>query len=165
MWNKCNDKPKAKFNNFNRQIHSSPPTQKKYVDENSLLPILLWISCYNFSNSLKTPLINKPTNNELCFSLILQLTNALRLNQLIAIGLNQTPNRFIAQKVNRFSINHYDFNVTRYMEDSPYDDDPNINPQLTEKFFINLDYIFHLDSTKKKIRQYHRSRINNYLSS
>ena len=111
------------------------------------------------------PLINKPTNNELCVSLILQLTNALRLYQFIAIGLNQTPNRFIAQKVNRFSFNHYDFNVTRYMEDSPYEDDPNINPQLTEKIFINLDYIFHLDSTKKKkIRQYHRSRINKFFS-
>ena len=95
--------------------------------------------------------MNNRTDNELCDSLILQLTTALHLNHFITIGWNQTLNRVIAQKANRFSINHYDHTVTRYMENSPYDDDPNINPQLTEKFFIKSVYFFHLDSTIKKI--------------
>ena len=45
------------------------------------------------------------------------------------------------------SNNHYDQAVTRFMETSVYDDDP--NPQLTEKIFIKSEYIFHLDSTLK----------------
>ena len=94
--------------------------------------------------------MKNPTDNELCDSLIQKLTTALHLNQFTAIGLNQTLNRFIAQKANRLSINHYDHTGTRYMEDSPYDDDPNINPQLTEKFFINSKYFLQLDSTNKK---------------
>ena len=36
------------------------------------------------------------------------------------------------------------------MQDSLYDDDPNINSQLTEKIFVKPEYIFHLDSTNKK---------------
>ena len=36
------------------------------------------------------------------------------------------------------------------MKESPNETDPNINAQLTKKFFINLEYIFHLDSTNKK---------------
>ena len=32
-----------------------------------------------------------------------------------------------------------------------YDDDPNINSQLTEKFLIKSQYIFHLDGTNKKL--------------
>ena len=37
------------------------------------------------------------------------------------------------------------------MKESPNDTDPNINAQLTKKFFINLEYIFHLDSSNKKL--------------
>ena len=36
------------------------------------------------------------------------------------------------------------------MEDCPYDNDSNINPQLTEKLFMKLEYLFHLDSTNEK---------------
>ena len=36
------------------------------------------------------------------------------------------------------------------MEYFPYDNDPNINPQQTEKIFIKSEYIFHLDSKKIK---------------
>ena len=35
------------------------------------------------------------------------------------------------------------------MEDSSYDDDPNINPQLNENILRKSEYIFHLKSTKK----------------
>ena len=68
--------------------------------------------------------------------------HALHENQFTTPGLN----RFIAPKANQFSNNHYNHAVTRYIEDSPYDDDPHINPQLTENFFI-----FYLDSTNKKL--------------
>ena len=34
------------------------------------------------------------------------------------------------------------------MEDSPYDNDLNVNAQLTEKFFTKSEYKFDLDSTK-----------------
>ena len=37
------------------------------------------------------------------------------------------------------------------MKESPNETDPNINAQLTKKFSINLEYIFHLDSTNKKL--------------
>ena len=43
-----------------------------------------------------------------------------------------------------FSIYYYDHAVTRY------DDDPNINPQLTEFFFFKLQYILHRDSANQK---------------
>ena len=39
------------------------------------------------------------------------------------------------------------------MKDSPYDDDPNLNPKLTEKVFIKSDYLFLLDITNKKFDQ------------
>ena len=94
--------------------------------------------------------MNNPTDNELCDSLTEKLTTALHVNQFTTKGLNQTLNRFIAQKTNRFSINHYDHTVTTYMENSPFDKNPNINPQLTGKLFIGSDYIFHPDSTNKK---------------
>ena len=72
-------------------------------------------------------------------------------NRFTTIGLNQTQNKFVAPKGNRFYVNHYDHAVTRYMKNSPYDDDPNSNPHLTEKFFMKSEYIFHLDSNNKKL--------------
>ena len=53
-------------------------------------------------------------------------------------------------RANRLSINHYDHAVTSYIEDTPHEDNPITNPQLTEKFFIRSKYIFHLDSTDTK---------------
>ena len=94
---------------------------------------------------------NNPADNELCDTIIHHLTTALHENQFTTIGLNQTLNRFIAPKPNRFSINHYDHAVNRYMKDSPNDDDPNTHPQQTESFFKKSEYIFHLDSTNKKL--------------
>ena len=133
----------------------------KKTKPNSLLPTPSWTSYYTFSAPLKTLLRNNPADNEHCDSLILQLTitTALHLNQFTTIGLNQTLNRFIAQKAIRFSINHYDHPVNRYMEDSPEGNELDIKPQLTEKFFFKSEYIFCLDSTNKK-SPYYRSRIN-----
>ena len=37
------------------------------------------------------------------------------------------------------------------MKESPNETDPNINAQLIKKFFFNLEYVFHLDSTNKKL--------------
>ena len=93
---------------------------------------------------------HKPEDNELYNSIIHQLTTALSQNQFIAIALNQTLNRVKSTRDNRFLIKHYDHTVTRYMEDTPHENNPNTYPQLTEIFFIKSEYLFHLDSTKKK---------------
>ena len=77
---------------------------------------------------------NNPEDNELCNSIIHQLTTALNANHFTTIELGQTLNRFIAPRANRFSINNYDHAVTRYMEDTPKEDDPNINPDYREDF-------------------------------
>ena len=37
------------------------------------------------------------------------------------------------------------------MENTPNEYDPNTNPQLTEKLFIRSEYVFHMESTNKKI--------------
>ena len=63
--------------------------------------------------------MNNPTDNELCDSLFLQLTTELHLNLFTTAGLIQTQNRFIAQKANRFSNNHYNQTVIIFMENSP----------------------------------------------
>ena len=91
---------------------------------------------------MKFLLENNPEDHELCHSLVHQLTTALYENQFTTIRLNRTLNRFIASLANRFSINHYDQAITRYMEDTPSKDDQNTNPQLTEKIFtlISLPY-------------------------
>ena len=65
------------------------------------------------------------------------------------MGLNQTLNRFIASRANRISVKPYDHAITRYTENTPNEDYTNTNPQLTMKFFIEFEYIFHLDSTNK----------------
>ena len=106
------------------------------VDKYTLLPTLSWISYYNFTNSLQIPLKNNSANNKLCDTIIHHLTTALHENQFTTIGLNQTLNRFIAPKANQLSINHFVHAVARYMEEYPYDDDPNINPQ--QNFLIKL---------------------------
>ena len=118
------------YNSENENPHTP------YVDEHTLIPTLSWIFYYNFTNPLKIPLKNNPVDNELCDIIIHHLIIALHENQFTSIGLSQTLNRFVAPKANQFYLNHYDYAVAMYMENSPYDIDPNINPQLTEIFFI-----------------------------
>ena len=36
------------------------------------------------------------------------------------------------------------------MEDTSNEEDPNVNPQLTEKLLVKSEYAFHIDSAKKK---------------
>ena len=64
---------------------------------------------------------------------------------------NQTLNRFVAQKANRFCINHYNHAIARYIEDTFLEDDTNANPQLTETFFIKSQYVFVINCMNKKI--------------
>ena len=114
--------------------HSNPnDNQLKYVNENALFPTLSWTSY--FRNPLSHPLYNNPDDNDLCQTRLYHLTTALREKQFTTIRLNQTLNRITAQKVNRFSINHYDHAIARPNEDSFLDDDTNANPQITEKIF------------------------------
>ena len=88
------------------------------------------------------PLYNNPDDNKLSQTRLYHLTTALHEKQFTTIGLNQTLNRFTAQKVNRYSINHYDYAIARPNEDIFSNDDTNANPQLTEKFFIQSFYVF-----------------------
>ena len=37
------------------------------------------------------------------------------------------------------------------MEDTPDEEHPNTKPQLANKFFIQSEYVFHIDSTNKKL--------------
>ena len=49
--------------------------------------------------------------------------------QFTTTELTQTIHRFVAQKTNRFSFEHYDHAIARYMEDTDIeDDDPHTNP-------------------------------------
>ena len=57
---------------------------------------------------------------------------------------------FIAPQANRFSINHYDHAITRYMEDTAIEGDPDTNSQLTEIFSSSQNTFFNIDSTNKK---------------
>ena len=45
------------------------------------------------------------------------LTTALHKKKFTTIGLNQTLNGFIAQKADRFSINHFDHAIARPNDD------------------------------------------------
>ena len=65
-------------------------------------------------------------------------------------GRNQTLNRFIATRANIFYINHDVHAITRYMEDTAIEDEPNTSTQLTEFFFIKSEYVFNIDCTNKK---------------
>ena len=38
------------------------------------------------------------------------------------------------------------------MDKNPNEDNPNTNPQLTEKFFFRSEYLYHIDSTNKKLQ-------------
>ena len=87
--------------------------QLNFVDEYSLFPAFSWTSYYQITNLLAHPLCNTPEDNESGQSRHHKLTSALLEIHCTIIGLNQTFNRFIAQRVNRFSINNYDRAITR----------------------------------------------------
>ena len=116
--------------------------QQTYLDEYTLFPTYSWTSYYHFTSPLSIPLYNNQEDNEICQIQLHNLTTALHENKFTTIGLTQTRNRFVAQKANRFSINHCDHAIARYMEDTFSEDDENTNPQLTEKFFIKSQNVF-----------------------
>ena len=92
---------------------------------------------------------NNPADKEPCQSRLPQLTSAHE-KQFTTIGLTQGLKRFIAHKVNRFSINHYGHATARYMEDTVIEEDENTNPKLTEKFFLKKKYAFAINSMHRK---------------
>ena len=57
---------------------------------------------------------------------------------------------FTAPRANEYSIKHYKHNIIRPNQDQFLDDDKFANPPLTEKFFIQIPYIFTLSSVDKK---------------
>ena len=73
-----------------------------------------------------TVIQNQLLFNNNCDTFIQKVITALQRNQFTTIFLNKTLKQFIAQKSKRFSFYHCDHTVTRYMEDSPFDDDPTV---------------------------------------
>ena len=104
----------------------------------------------SFFYPLELPLYNNPEDNAVCQSRLHKLTTALQERQLTTIGLTQTLTKKVAQQTNRFSINHCDYAIAQYMEDTLIEEDEDTNPQLTEKFLIKSEYIFLIDSMNKK---------------
>ena len=102
--------------------------QRTYVDKHALFPTLSWTSYYHFTNPLSLLLYNNQEDNEICQTRIHHLITAFYEKQFTTIGLTQTLKRFVAWKTNRFSINHYDQAIARYMEDTFLEDDTNTNP-------------------------------------
>ena len=132
-------------------IHLLPKHyQRTYVNGYTLFPTLSWTSYYHFTNPLSLPLYNNQEDNELCQTRLYHLSTALHEKQLTTIGLTQTLNRFVAQKANRFSINHYDHAIARYIEVTYLEDNKNTNPQVTENFFIKSQYVFVINCMNKK---------------
>ena len=127
-------------------FQSTNNDQRTYVDEYSLFPTLSWSSYYHSTNPLSLPLYNNQEGNELCQTRLHHLTTAIHEKQFTTIGLTQTLNRFVAPKANRFSINHYDHAIARYMENTCL----KTNPQKTEKFFIKSQYVIVINCMKKK---------------
>ena len=126
--------------------------QRTYVDEHALFPTLSWTSYYHFTNPFSNPSYKNPTeDNEVRHTRLHHLTTALHEKQFTAIGLTQILNRFIAQKANQFSINHYDHAIARYMEGTFLEDDTNANPHLTEKIFIKSQYVFVINCMNKNL--------------
>ena len=124
--------------------------QRTYVNEHTLFPTLSWTSYYHISNPLSLPLCNNPDDNELCHTRLHYLTPTLHDKQFITIGITQILNRFTAQKANRFSMNHYDQAIARYMKHTFLEDDTNAHLQLTEKNFIRPQYVFTINCRNKK---------------
>ena len=124
--------------------------QRTYVDEYNLFPTLSWTSYYHSTNPLSLPLYNNQEDNELCQTGLHHLTTEIHEKQFTAIGLTQALNRFVAPKANRFSINHYDHAIARYMEDTFLKNVTNTSPQKTEKFFIKSQYVIVINCMKKK---------------
>ena len=96
------------------------------MEEYSLFPSLSWTSPYHFTNTLALRLYDNAEDNGINQSPFHQLTTALHEIYFTAIGLPQTLNRLVAQKANRFSINHYDHAMGRYMEDTVLEEDEDL---------------------------------------
>ena len=98
--------------------------------------------------------MNKPADYEICQSRLHHLTTALHEKKTIHNYRTNTnlKNRFVAQKANRFLINHYDHAIARYMEDTVLGEDENTNPQITENFFLQSKYVIVINSMNKNMK-------------
>ena len=132
------------FTLFPKIFFDSDPNNERpnYVNEQDSYPTLSWTSHYHFTNPVTLPLYNTPKNNEVSSTLLYLLTTALSLSQFTQIGYQQSVTKLTASKANTHSIDYYDRNIIRPNEVICLLDDPNTNPQLTEKFFIKTSYTF-----------------------
>ena len=124
--------------------------QRIYVDEYALFSTLSWTSYYHFTNPLSFPSYNNQEDKEFCHTRLHHLTTALREKQFTTIGLAQTLKRFVAQKANQFSINHYDHAIARYTSKTFLENNTNANPQLNENFFIKPQYVLVINCMNEK---------------
>ena len=130
--------------------HSNPNTEQPvYVDEHVLIPTLHWTSFFYFSNPFCISLNNTPHEVEKSKLDLFRLTTALTPRQFTHVGYKKQLKIFTALRANDYSIENYDHNITRPNQDQFLDEDKFVNPQLTEKIFIQTPYIFTLSSPDK----------------
>ena len=123
---------------------------RNFVGEYVLMSTLHWTSYYHYTNPLYLPLYNNLTDIDKCKKLLYTLTTALTPRQFTYVGFKKLLNTFTAPRANEFTIEYYDHNIIRPNQDQFLDDDRFASPQLTEKFFITIPYIFTLNIFDKK---------------
>ena len=137
--------PQYKYN------HSDTNTeQHNYEDEHVLIRTLHWTSYPNFPNPLALPLFNTLQDIERKKNDLFRLTTALTPRQFTHVGYKKLLKTFTAPRAYKYSIECYDHNVIRPNQDHFLDDDQFANPQLTEKIFIRIPYLFTLNALDKK---------------
>ena len=80
---------------------------------------------------------------------LFRLTTALTPRQITHVGYKKILSSLTVPKDNDYSIEYYDHDITRSNEDQFHNDDNFANLQLTEKFFIQIPYLFTLNSLDK----------------
>ena len=111
---------------------------RSFVDEHVLMPTLHWTTYYHFTYPLCLPLFNTHSDIEKHKDMLYRLTATLTPRQFTYIGYKKSLKTFSAPRANEFTLEYYDHNIIRTNQDQFLDDDRFANPQLTEKFFINI---------------------------
>ena len=123
---------------------------RSFVDEHVLMPTLHWTAYYHFTNPLCLPLTNTHDNIERNKYMLYRLTTTLTPRQFTYVGYKKLLKTFTAPRAKEFTIEYYDHNIIRPIQDQFLDEDRFANPQLTEKFFIKTSYVFTLNVFDRK---------------
>ena len=79
--------------------------------------------------------------------MLYRLTTTLTPRQFtyFGFGYKKLLKTFTAPRANEFAIEYYDHNIIRPNQDQFLDEDRFANPQLAQKFFIKISYVFTLN--------------------